>query len=369
MILTRATLQYIVASLMTFFLTACAPNFTTQSILEQRAPDRRNAALTAPKGAISRLQVNLGTNQSIYNNQTLALRHSFANALFNSGLYSSVLDTLPSGPLAPDIQSFDIVITPSFVQNIRWIWYLGVLTPLGPFWHLMPHNGFMELQADIRISQGGVLLQKLSMTERDTFDLFWYGAYRFWDLQSESDFLYRKLLGRLTSMLSEQASSSQFANLDASGVTEEPESIVTPMATPKKLGIAIMDPECHGIDSSTCQILNSKLHFELFQRGHFQILERDRMNDILAEQGFQQSGACDNSTCYVQMGQLVGVEQIFVASYGKIGERFLLTLRAISVATGNVIEEASTELEGDVEILLTQGIPELVRKLRLERIN
>jgi len=375
MTFTRPSFLYLAGLLSLGILTACAPSFTTQSILEERIADRANNAVDAPQAAISRLQVNSASDQKLYDNSARELRHSFANAIFNSGRYAQVWDSLPAAPLPIGLQSFDVVITPRFHQEIRWLWYLGVLTGLGPLWPALPRDGSLELQLDLNIAKGGVVQQRLSMTERDTFDLFWYGAYRVWDLQTQSDFLYRKLLGRLTSMLADQAPTQQYSRPDASGMVEEEtvtsntSSITATSIPPKSISIAIMEPECNGIDSLTALTLNAKLRTELFSLGKFQIVERERMHEILAEQGLQQSGACSGTACYVQMGQLAGVDRIFVASYGKVGQRYFLTLRALAVGTGSVLEESTTELEGSPEALLTQGIPDLVHKLRLERIT
>jgi hypothetical protein len=46
-----------------------------------------------------------------------------------------------------------------------------------------------------------------------------------------------------------------------------------------------------------------------------------------------------------------------------------LTLRAISVATGSVLEEVSTEVQGSDDLLLTEGVPTLVHKIHLEKFR
>lgn len=341
----------------------------------------------APKASITRFQLNT-LSLSLESSERLAyLRKSFGNALYNSGSFSEVI-VEPTPVTTGNVRGFDIVLTPKFVQEFRPIlWYLGVFTGLGPFWPAMPRKGVISLEMKVGISQDGVRIQNVSMTEEEPFDFFWYGPYRYFALQDQTDHLYRKLLARLTNMLSKETIPG-----DASGLVEEqgngqvalmeatpannPASMGTGMngvlgtsASAKVFSVAVMDPECSGVDSLVGQTLNTKLRTELFGTGNFQILERGRMQDILTEQGYQQSGLCNSTECYVKVGQLVGVDAIFVASYGRAGNVSLLTLRAISVETGSVLEEVSAEVSGGDEKLLTEGVPTLVRKLRVENLR
>lgn len=340
----------------------------------------------APKASITRFQLNT-LSLSLENSERLGyLRKSFGNALYNSGSFSEVILN-PDSTAPIDGRGFDIVLTPKFEQEFRPIlWYLGVFTGLGPFWPAMPRKGVISLEMKVGISQNGVRIQNVSMTEEEPFDFFWYGPYRYFDLQDQTNHLYRKLLARLTNMLAMEANSG-----DASGMVEDQGDrqvalVETTAASPASMGngmsgvlatsasakvfsVAVMDPECSGVDSLVGQTLNTKLRTELFGTGNFQILERGRMQDILTEQGYQQTGICNSTECYVKVGQLVGVDAIFVASYGRAGNVSLLTLRAISVETGSVLDEVSAEVSGGDEKLLTEGVPTLVRKLRVENLR
>lgn len=340
----------------------------------------------APKASINRFQLNT-LSLTLENSERLAyLRKSFGNALYNSGSFSEVI--LNPDSTAPRVgRGFDIVLTPKFEQEFRPIlWYLGVFTGLGPFWPAMPRKGVISLEMKVGISQNGVRIQNVSMTEEEPFEFFWYGPYRYFALQDQTDHLYRKLLARLTNMLAtesipgdasglvEDQGDGQVALMDATAAS--PASMGTGTngvqgmsAAAKVFSVAVMDPECSGVDSLVGQTLNTKLRTELFGTGNFQILERGRMQDILTEQGYQQTGICNSTECYVKVGQLVGVDAIFVASYGRAGNVSLLTLRAISVETGSVLEEVSAEVSGGDEKLLTEGVPTLVRKLRVENLR
>jgi len=75
-------------------------------------------------------------------------------------------------------------------------------------------------------------------------------------------------------------------------------------------------------------------------------MEREEMKQILAEQGFQQSGACSDEACMVQPGKLLGVQQIIAGSIGKVGSMYLINLRMFDVTTGKLIRAISRDLDG-----------------------
>jgi curli biogenesis system outer membrane secretion channel CsgG len=92
--------------------------------------------------------------------------------------------------------------------------------------------------------------------------------------------------------------------------------------------IAVMDLEGRGVSTFEAQTLTDKLRGELINTGKFTVVERGKMEDILKEQGFQQTG-CTSEECIVEMGQLIGVSQMIAGSIGKVGSTFLVSIRLI----------------------------------------
>jgi len=341
-------------------LQSCAPSFTRPVLLESH-PDLRISP-NAPKATIGKFT--LQTNAS--SDAIDAMKSSVATAIFNSGRYASVSKS--SLDSSADVLRFNISIIPQFQQHFTWPWYLGIFTGLTVIWPVMPRYGEISLTLNATVTQGHNTLQTLSLEEQDTFDFFLYGPYRQWTIQDQTDFLYKKLLGRLTSTLRDETVSN--TDDDVSGVEQAPSTITKPVVnSARKPSVTLMDPECNGIDSLSGQSLNSKLNTQLFALGIFQFVERQHIQDILKEQGLQNSGVCSDAKCYVHMGQLAGLDDIFIASYSKLGSVYLLSLRAISVSTGNILDEVTTEIHGGPDQLLSVGIPDLVSKLHVERFR
>ena len=57
-----------------------------------------------------------------------------------------------------------------------------------------------------------------------------------------------------------------------------------------KTNIAVIDLDPTSISNNESQFLSDRLRTELFETGKFQVVEREKMNAILDEQGFQQTG-------------------------------------------------------------------------------
>lgn len=86
-----------------------------------------------------------------------------------------------------------------------------------------------------------------------------------------------------------------------------------------KTNVAISDLIGQGIDATSTSIISDRLRTELVKSGQISVLERNAMQEILKEQGFQQTG-CTSDACAIQIGQLLGVSKIVVGSVGKLGK-------------------------------------------------
>jgi len=95
--------------------------------------------------------------------------------------------------------------------------------------------------------------------------------------------------------------------------------------------------------------ITAKFSGELVAVGTFKVLDRGKMNFILQEQGFQQSGICTSSQCKVEMGQMLGVDNLIAGKLVRFGSTYALHLEYIDVGTGEIIRTIDTEQKGDLE--------------------
>jgi hypothetical protein len=87
------------------------------------------------------------------------------------------------------------------------------------------------------------------------------------------------------------------------------------------------------------------------------------MEEILKEQGFQQSGACDETNCAIEIGKLLSVNQIILGSIGKVGKTYTLNIRAVDIGTGKIVSDITEYHKGSIDGILTEIIPVAAQKL------
>lgn len=115
--------------------------------------------------------------------------------------------------------------------------------------------------------------------------------------------------------------------------------------------IAVLDLRGDGVSDSEARTLTDRLRSRLVNTGAFIVLEREQMDEILNEQGFQQSG-CVSDECLVEIGRMVGVQEMVGGSIGKIGSTYTLDLRIIDVQSGRIMKTVSEDYRGDADGLL-----------------
>jgi len=132
--------------------------------------------------------------------------------------------------------------------------------------------------------------------------------------------------------------------------------------------IAVLEFEGKGVSQSETSTLTDRLRDEIFKTGVYNVLERGLMDDVLKEQGFQQTG-CTTSECAVEVGNMLGVQQMIGGSIGKVGNIYTVSARVIDVETGEVLKSANYDLVGGIEELLMNGMNQVASELSGIRLN
>ncbi|MFH0919828.1 MAG: CsgG/HfaB family protein [Fibrobacterota bacterium] len=133
--------------------------------------------------------------------------------------------------------------------------------------------------------------------------------------------------------------------------------------TEKRMTGAVSELEGRGLAAGEALTLTDALSSHLSNTNTFRIMERGKMDMILKEQGFQQSGACTDQACVVEMGQLLGVQQMITGSIGKVGGTYSVNIRMINVTTSEIIRTVSKVYKGQIDGVLTDIMPVVANEL------
>lgn len=101
--------------------------------------------------------------------------------------------------------------------------------------------------------------------------------------------------------------------------------------------VAVLDFQSTGPDSAGALRLSESVREALFRSGRAELVARNRMDEILTEQGFQQSGVCDSSACQVSMGRILGVDELVVGTWSAQTSPVQLTVSRLDVESAKVL--------------------------------
>lgn len=122
--------------------------------------------------------------------------------------------------------------------------------------------------------------------------------------------------------------------------------------TPRKTTLAVMDLTTTGISKSEGAILTDALLSYLVNTNYYEIVERSKRDEILKEQGFAQSGACNETACLIEAGKYLSVQKMVGGSVGKFGETWTVNVRLLDVKTGKVEKACIKNYIGKMDQLL-----------------
>jgi opacity protein-like surface antigen len=127
----------------------------------------------------------------------------------------------------------------------------------------------------------------------------------------------------------------------------------------KKPTVAVLEfTSSGGLSPSETRTLTDRFRDMLVQTEAYTVIERDEMETIFKEQDFIMSDNCNSAECAVEVGRLLGAEQMLAGDIGKLGETWTTSLRLIDVSTGKIIKTQTGDHTGRVD-----GLLEVMRRI------
>ncbi|MBU0936525.1 MAG: penicillin-binding protein activator LpoB, partial [Spirochaetes bacterium] len=124
---------------------------------------------------------------------------------------------------------------------------------------------------------------------------------------------------------------------------------VSVFAQPK---VAVLDTLVDAkMDQSVIVPVTEKIIERFVVSGRYKVLDRSNVQQVLFEREFQLSGMVSDAEI-TQAGRFLGADFVVVPRVQLIADTFFLTCKMIDVETGVIANQASTEGEGKLSILL-----------------
>ena len=117
--------------------------------------------------------------------------------------------------------------------------------------------------------------------------------------------------------------------------------------------VAVLDFAANGLPVYEVETLVERLRSEIPNTKAMRLVDRKMLENILKEQGLQQSG-CTTEECAAEIGELLGAQFMISGSVGKLGSTFSVDAKMVSVSTGEMTRTKSVSFDGTVGGLLIE---------------
>jgi hypothetical protein len=128
--------------------------------------------------------------------------------------------------------------------------------------------------------------------------------------------------------------------------------------------VAVIDFDASGISPLEATSLTNRFRTAVGDVGAMRLVERGKMEEVLQEQGFQLTGCTSIvarnllplyfEECAVEVGQLLGVQNMIGGSIGRVGDTFTLDVRMISVQSGISLMTKQKTYAGKIDGLIIE---------------
>lgn len=335
-----------------FVITAICCAGCTASLVKRNAPIEKNnkGPVSGYTAVITDFQL-ISMNDDIYgtNNRYVDnIRKSAANAIYNSGYFSSLI--LPEDKeryVNPgNAIFFDIKVNVREVSSFNWTVTWPAVYPACAYWPIQQKRGDVVVSIEAELRRRERVLETVRAEGRAPFEILFYGFFRTSPVEAAGEQAYLYAFDNLKKEM--QKLGPHMKNYIHREYQIE--------------SLAVLPFESDNISNNLNKLLTDKLCAGLTGLGQFNIIERAAMKEILKEQEFELSG-CTTDACQIKIGRMLSVTHLMSGNIANIGNLFHISVRIINIRDGKIEAFVDRQYRGDIDMLITEGIPEIVQQI------
>jgi len=295
------------------------------------------------------------------------LRNKFTRYMIAQNNFRDIRDANISATTPEDQSYFNIEVTiyPDYSKYITLILDLPFFYPFPGIWPISPMWGKAKVKVGCSLfDRKGELITSFEVEGEKSYLIVFYPWYRTAPIEEALRTAY-EIVFEKASLLISQNREIILAITDSLKITQPKTQLALftgPNVNSNKKSIAVLDLDAYGVPPSDALALSNRLTTELFKTAYFNVVEREKTEEILDEQGFQLSG-CTSSECLIEAGKLLNVELMLGGSISKVGDYYSIELRIIDVETGEILSVASVDIQGSIGKVLVEGIKQAIQKI------
>ncbi len=126
--------------------------------------------------------------------------------------------------------------------------------------------------------------------------------------------------------------------------------------------LAVVDFANEGVSVNDAKIVTDRVRTALVDYNLFDVVERDKLDNILEEQGQQLSG-CFDDECVIEIGKMAGAKYMVAGRVSKSSSGYYLSVRIIDVETSKLMANKDKMFRTSDIFQILEGAPGLVDNL------
>ena len=126
--------------------------------------------------------------------------------------------------------------------------------------------------------------------------------------------------------------------------------------------VGVLDLNPNNVDAGETAAVTDRLRMHLGRQSIFQVIERQKLTNMMTEMGFRVSGVCNTDECIVEVGKILGVRKMVAGSVSRVGRLYSLQVRIIDVESSTIDHYALRDVNG-IEEVFTVATLEVAREL------
>jgi TolB-like protein len=115
-----------------------------------------------------------------------------------------------------------------------------------------------------------------------------------------------------------------------------------------------------GMKQGEAESVTDMFSSALQNTGRFTVIERNKLNAVLQEKGFQ---AAQDGEDAVDAGKILSVNKIFSGSIGILGKKYMINLKMIDVSSSRVEYTRTWTYDDDLEDIGEKFLPKIVGEI------
>lgn len=126
--------------------------------------------------------------------------------------------------------------------------------------------------------------------------------------------------------------------------------------------MAVLDLSGTNLSQTEIHIATQKLEGELVKLADFDVIERGKMDEIIAEQAIQLSG-CVTSSCAVEVGKILGATHMITGVLGLVDGVYWIQIKVVDVETTKIIAHIQRDIDLPFRDLLLETVPTIAKEI------